>query len=99
MERDVPIILVHEKDLDMGGCGFIFKEQVEFLGMTNKKAQILFREIAIPLYKRPEYRRVSLQAILEKVLSSAKHKTTKSKSFKKCMRKMNVLCSRDDHLG
>lgn len=99
MERDVPIILVHEKDSDMGGCDFIFKEQVEFLGMSNKKAQILFRDIAIPLYKRPEYRRVSLQAILEKVLSSSKNKTSKSKSLKKCIRKMNVLCRRDDELG
>jgi hypothetical protein len=60
------IILVHEQDIHKGGCPFsliIEKTSTELLDPPFK----LFREIAIPLYTRDEYRRISLRLILQKM--------------------------------
>jgi len=64
--KGIYIILVHEQDVDKGGCPFsliIEKTSTEMLDPPFK----LFREIAIPLYTRDEYRTISLRLILQKM--------------------------------
>lgn len=90
MERKTPIFLVHEKDPQEGGCAFVFKEELQNMGFTSAKAQVLFKDIAIPLYKRSEYRKVSLQLILEKILKSAKQQTSNTISLKKCFKAVHI---------
>jgi len=67
--KGIRIILVHEQDLDKGGCPFsliIEKTSTELLDPPFK----LFREIAIPLYTRDEYRTISLRLILQKMITT-----------------------------
>jgi hypothetical protein len=64
--KGISIILVHEQDIDKGGCPFsliIEKTSTELLDPPFK----LFREIAIPLYTRDEYRTISLRLILQRM--------------------------------
>jgi hypothetical protein len=64
--KDIGIILVHEKDRLKGGCEFgdFFATAPEEL---IKPPYHLFRDIAIPLYSTEEYRIVSLRQILCKM--------------------------------
>jgi len=64
--KGIYIILVHEQDIDKGGCPFsliIEKTSTELLDPPFK----LFREIAIPLYRRDEYRTISLRLVLQRM--------------------------------
>ena len=64
--KGTSIILVHEQDIDKGGCPFsliIEKTSTEMLDPPIK----IFREIAIPLYTRDEYRTISLRLILQRM--------------------------------
>lgn len=66
----IPIVLVHERDASKDACEFgTFFEQV-----PASLADNLFSEIAVPLYQRPEYREVSLQSILECMLTKVTEK-------------------------
>lgn len=65
-EEGIDTILVHEQDIDRGSCPFS-------LIMENTPEELIyppfniFRDIAIPLYTRDEYRRISLRLILQKM--------------------------------
>lgn len=66
----IPIVLVHERDASKDACEFdTFFDQV-----PSSLAANLFSEIAVPLYQRPEYREVSLQSILECMLTKVTEK-------------------------
>jgi len=63
--KGIDIILVHEQDIDNGGCPLS-------LVMENTPTELLdpiqyFKVIAIPLYTRGEYRKISLRLILQKM--------------------------------
>ncbi len=76
----IKIVLVQEKDPSKGGCDFdVFLSQAP--KEIIKPPISLFNQIAIPLYTRKDYRKVSLKQILCKVgaISSGKVK-------KKCWR-------------
>jgi len=76
--KGICVILVHEQDIDKGGCPFsliIEKTSTELLDPPFK----LFREIAIPLYTRDEYRTISLRLILQKMGA-----TTERSAGRKC---------------
>lgn len=64
-DAKIPIILVHEKDIERGACGF----ELFFNQVPGSFADEIFADIAIPLYKRKEYREISLNAIVEALLS------------------------------
>ena len=65
-KEGIDFILVHEHDTDKGSCPF-------GLIIENTPDELLyppfniFRDIAIPLYKRDEYRKISLRVILQKM--------------------------------
>jgi len=64
--KGTSIILVHEQDIGKGGCPFslvIEKTSTELLDPPFK----IFREIAIPLYTRDEYRTISLRLVLRRM--------------------------------
>jgi len=80
--KDICIILVHEQDVGKGGCPFsliIEKTSTELLDPPFK----LFREIAIPLYTRDEYRTISLRLILQRMGATAERRRRKCFTTKK----------------
>ena len=56
--------MIHEQDVDRGHCTF---EQIIRQTPNELLARGLFNEIAVPLYRRAEYRDVSLKLVLKKV--------------------------------
>ena len=69
VHRLVYLVLVHEQDTSKGGCKF-----EEFFKVTPQKLinepYNLYRDIAVPLYSMEEYRNVSLQLIINKIVTS-----------------------------
>ena len=66
-QRGVDIILVHEKDVDKDGChqfNYIYDHTPQEL---NDHPFKIYKDIAIPLYSRNEYRKISLQLILQNI--------------------------------
>ena len=69
IDMKIDIILVHEQDWDKGGCPFsLFLKQTP-QDLIDPPYEI-FKQIAIPLYSRPEYRQVSMRQILDKILAT-----------------------------
>lgn len=66
INRRIKIILVHEQDEEYGACPFsMFFEQAP--SKLYNPPYNLFNELAVPLYSSPEYRKVSLTKIFEKL--------------------------------
>ena len=65
-QKGIDIILAHEQDIDKGGCPFsyFFKNTPEEL---IDYPFTIYKDIAIPLYSRDEYRKMSLSLILNKI--------------------------------
>jgi len=65
-QKGISIILVHEQDIDKGGCPFSYF-------FKNTPAELIdspftiYKDIAIPLYSREEYRQLSLSLILNMI--------------------------------
>ena len=66
LDKNIHVVLVHEKDVSKGGCDFgeFFKEAPRSL---INAPYYIFKDIAIPLYKTKEYRIISLTQILIKM--------------------------------
>jgi hypothetical protein len=69
LDANINVILVHEQDIKKGGCPFdtFFNEAPSKL---INEPYCLFKQIAVPLYSRKEYRDVSLKLILHKIRDS-----------------------------
>jgi len=72
-QKGTDIILVHEQDVDKGGCPFSYCFDHTPEELTERPYSI-FRDIAIPLFTREEYRKISLQKILHKIEGTGKKK-------------------------
>jgi len=68
IDMDLKIVLVFEKNPEKGACPFGHFFSVTPQELIDPPYEI-FRDIAIPLHARPQYRNVSLQSILEKIIS------------------------------
>ena len=67
-DPDIGLILVHEQDSRKHGCefGLFFQQSLPDDFIKNRySAHYLFKDIAIPLYSNPVYRKVSLLEILK----------------------------------
>ena len=77
MDRNIKIVLVHERNMQMGGCPFdeIITQTPQEL--INDPYNIFSQDIAISLYSETEYEHVSICQILRKL--GAEPDTSKSK--------------------
>eukprot|EP00593_Proboscia_inermis_P015009 CAMPEP_0171309878 /NCGR_PEP_ID=MMETSP0816-20121228/20066_1 /TAXON_ID=420281 /ORGANISM="Proboscia inermis, Strain CCAP1064/1" /LENGTH=438 /DNA_ID=CAMNT_0011793699 /DNA_START=1162 /DNA_END=2478 /DNA_ORIENTATION=+ len=69
IDMDLKIVLVFEQNPEKGACPFGHFFSVTPQELIDPPYEI-FRDIAIPLHVRPQYRNVSLQNILEKIIST-----------------------------
>ena len=69
--KGIGIILVHEQDIDKGGCPFnyFFDHAPQWLIDCPYR---IFEGVAVPLYSRDEYRMVSLRLILQQMEAAGK---------------------------
>jgi len=65
-KQGIDTILVHEQDTIIGGCPF--SSIIENTPSELKEPPFrIFKDIAIPLYRRDEYRKISMRLILQKM--------------------------------
>jgi len=66
--KGIGIILVHEQDIDKGGCPFSYFFDHAPQWLIDRPYRI-FENVAVPLHSRDEYRKVSLRLILQKMVA------------------------------
>ena len=82
MQLKLKVVLVHEQDVEAGGCSF-----GDFFVQTPKELvekHRLFDIMAVPLYRAPALRKISLRRVLDNMgaepKSSARHQLLKQQS-------------------
>ena len=68
-DMGIGIIIVHEQDIDKGGCPFSYCFDHAPQWLIDRPYRIFEDVVAVPLYSRDEYRKVSLRLILQKMVA------------------------------
>jgi hypothetical protein len=79
MDSRIPVVMLHEQDVDLGGCPFniLFEQTPKELQKSPYK---LFDIVAVPLFPTPEHRKMSLRMTLRNMGAKRPPRSTLKKA-------------------